>query len=152
MLHGNLHETQSLVGRFRAWIGVPISRAMCPATVLTFPRTGSAPVRATLLGTLAGETAQQRRPQPKGAAASDEVPGQRRQEVSLPDTHQPRARPISVRAAKPVPPEGVKPWGALSFQAGPAMSKCAHACPSGTKACRNSPATSMPPICSPMFF
>lgn len=137
MLRGNLHETQSLVGRFRAWIGVPISRAMCPASVLTFPRTGSAP-------STKGRTGR--------AAASDEVPGQRRQEVSLPDTHQPRARPISVRAAKPVPPEGVKPWGALSFQAGPAMSKCAHACPSGTKACRNSPATSMPPICSPMFF
>ena len=43
MLHGNLHETQSLVGRFRAWISVPISRAILPGLGLDVPRTGGAP-------------------------------------------------------------------------------------------------------------
>ena len=111
-------------------------------------------MRATLLGTLASETAQQRRPQPKRtgrAAASDEVPGQRRREVSRPTRISPGPGRSAARG-ETVPPEGVNRGGAVVPGRTCDVQNCARLFPSGTKACRNSPATSMPPICSPMFF
>src|ERR1022692_4320410 len=56
----------------------------------------------------------------------------------------------SARAAAPVPPFEVYPYGSPSWNEGPAMSRCAQRTPGGTNSFRKRPATSMPPCRSPV--
>ena len=56
---------------------------------------------------------------------------------------------ISDLSAMPVPPTGVYPWALPSLKAGPAISRWSHGL--DTNSFKNNPATSIPPIRSPIF-